>query len=431
MSSAPFGGAETKSGRERRRFPRYDIEMPAILRKKVGDLHLVTADVSRHGAFLRTDQPAPVRQLVQVRFHLPEHGAIDAMCMVARWLRPEDARGPGMGLDFFALSKDAKAAWERFVADLRARDSAIGFVSFSPPLGSPPRSPSEPALAAATSTVTATGIPDWLATNSISGEVKLRGPVPSLLGPSLITMGPVPSSGVAPSTWLPQPAQRQPPPPPNDDDLPVMRADADGSVVMLRLPDLDQLRAFVAHEVEHGGMFLKTALQKEIGEKIDFVIVHPDSDEEFCLDGTVVRRVVTGPAPARGLGIFFRSLSAQGRQQLLEFVETGNEVIEIGTPLNDRHAALEAAVTREPDSAEIQEALGTYLLDEEGDLGGALTALTRALMLGPSQVSIHASLARAYRRIGDPLKVSAHERVAAALMMFQERMKVRMGVGEE
>ena len=59
-----------------------------------------------------------------------------------------------------------------------------------------------------------------------------------------------------------------------------------------------------------------------------------------------------------------------------------------------------------------------------------LEAGTRALVLGPSVVSIHASLARAYRRIGDMVKVRAHERVAEALLLMQDKMRVRFGVDD-
>jgi hypothetical protein len=141
--------------------------------------------------------------------------------------------------------------------------------------------------------------------------------------------------------------------------------------------------------------------------------------------------VLTGPVDQRGLGIFFRALAPEREVHLQDFVEGGIEIVELGTPVTQMQLDLEAAVAREPDSAEALEALGVYLLDDEGDLGGALTALTRALVLGPSVVSIHASLARAYRKIGDTVKVRSHERVAESLMLMQERMKVRLGVGEE
>jgi hypothetical protein len=458
-SSAP-GGA-TKAGRDRRRFPRYDVAVKVIVRKKTGDIQLVTADVSRHGAFIKSDTPVPIRQLVQVRFRLPE-GECDAMCMVARWLGPDSPRGSGMGVDFFALSKDAKNLWERFIQELRARDAgqpfqpmSTGSFTSAPSIatgvalpsthGVPlPPPPSEP------ESIGDNGLPSWMSPSTVTGQPHTRRnsnsypPSPPPLPGQTLVAGPAPSSALAPPTWPPQLAQastplheiaplgaRRPPPPPNDDDLPVVSGKDEGDIVMMRFPDRDQLRGFVANEVERGGMFLKTPLIKEVGEKVDVLLVHPETEEEFRLDGTVVRRLITGPAEARGLGIFFRALSPEQNAQLAEFVESGIEVVELGSPISQRQVELEAAVAREPDSAEALEQLGSYLLDEEGDLGGALTALTRALVLGPSQVSIHASLARAYRRIGDPVKVRSHERCAEALMLFQERMRIRMGVGDE
>lgn len=450
-------------GRDRRRFPRYDVAIKVIVRKKNGDIHLVTGDVSRHGAFIKYETPVPVRQLVQVRFRLPD-GECDAMCMVARWLGPETARGPGMGVDFFALSKDAKTLWERFIYELRQRDTGAGFQpitqgSMSAPSiahgvalpsthGLPlphvpvPLPPEEPEV------IGANGVPSWMSPNSVTGEVRSRAsasnvsypPSPPPLPGQQLIVGPAPASAVAAPTWPPQlaPASTSTSAKRSavavaleDEDLPVISGKDEGDIVMMRFPDRDQLRGFVANEVERGGMFLRSPLVKEVGEKVDVLLVHPETEEEFRLDGTVVRRVVTGPQEARGLGIFFRALSKAQTAQLNDFVESGIEVIELGKPITQRQIELEAAVAKEPDSAEALEQLGTYLLDEEGDLGGALTALTRALVLGPSQVSIHASLARAYRRIGDPVKVRSHERCAEALMLFQERMRIRMGVGDE
>ena len=136
MTTTPSPSQAQQTGRDRRRFPRYDVEIAVFLRKKTGDMRLVTCDVSRHGAFIRIEQPHPLRQLVQLRFRLPDHSEIDAMCMVARWLGPETSRGPGMGVDFFALSKDAKNAWERFLGELKQRDAAGGFDVNHTPTGS-------------------------------------------------------------------------------------------------------------------------------------------------------------------------------------------------------------------------------------------------------------------------------------------------------
>lgn len=374
MSARPAPTGPTGGGRDRRRFPRFAAQIGVVLRRRSGEERLTTADVSRHGAFVRSASPAPLRQVVQLRFSLPGIGDVDVMCMVARSLPAGQAPGPGFGVDFFALSKDSKARWERFVGELRARAAIDG-------LDVPP---------------------------SPNGAVAL--PLRRAGGPA---------GGRAP-----------PPPPPADDDAPVP-CDAHGSVFLLKLADRAALRAFVDDELERGGFFLKTSLVRELGDRIDVVLVHPDTDEEFHVDGTVVRRVTSGPLDERGLGIFFKALSPEGKRQLDAFVDGGPDVVDLEQVVSARQLELEAVVAREPDSAEALEALGSYLLDEEGDLGGALTALTRALVLGPSVVSIHASLARAYRRIGDHVKERAHERVAEALLRFQDKMKVRMGVGAD
>ncbi len=436
MTATAQGDGKGK-GRERRRFPRRDVEIAVFLRRKTGDVRLTTCDVSRHGAFLRTEQALPLRQLVQLRFRLPD-GEIDAMCMVARWLDADHPRGPGVGVDFFALSKDAKNAWERFLHELRERDAAQGFdvahtptgtVALPPNVGVPlpearPAAPAttpaaQLALAQRASGAAPTIPPvpkdddpaDWMAPSSLDPNARRRASTP----PKPAVTAPTPVPAVF--------SRAQPPPPPDDDSR------LEPSMLMLRLPDQAGVEAFIENEIERGGMFLKTLLMKEVGQKVEVVLVHPDTDEEFHLPGTVVRRVMTGPAESRGLGIFFRALPPEAHERLRAFAESGVEVVELGTPITPRQVELEAAVAREPDSAEALEALGSYLLDEEGDLGGALTALTRALVLGPSQVSIHASLARAYRKIGDAVKERAHERVAEALMLHQDRLKVRLGVG--
>lgn len=393
--------------RDQRRFPRYPVQIPVLVHRRGSDVTITTSDVSRHGAFLRTSERLPLRQLVQLRFRCPSVGDVDAMCMVARLVGAEHPRGPGAGVDLFALSKDAKNAWEHFIAELRARDTfleAAAAPSGGAPMPSPP-APSSPAT---------TAKPDWLINQATLAEVLPRTTTP-FARVSALAVG------------------TEPPPPPAPIAASVDehgRANAHGSVVMMRFPDVGTLRYFLTTDLERGGTFLHTPLVKEIGQKIDVVMLHPETDDEFHLDGTVIRRVISGPAEARGLGIFFKALTPVTREQLEDFAAGGIEIVDLANVVTDRQVELEGAVAREPDSAEALEALGSYLLDEANDLGGALTALTRALVLGPSVVSIHASLARAYRRIGDTVRVRSHERVAEALLHMQDRLRVSFAVGD-
>lgn len=383
--------------KDQRRFPRYATQIPVLLHRHGTDSTVLTGDVSRHGAFLRTSERLPARQLVQLRFRCAGFGDVDAMCMVARVVPAEHPRGPGIGVDLFALSKEAKKTWERFIAELRTRDELGG--AAGPSTATPSPAPA----------VSSGGFPP--------GELVLPRTATPFGRVSPLALGTV-----------------APPPPPKPTLAPALdehgRASAPGSVVMMRYPDTAALRVFLSTDLERGGTFLHTPLVKEVGQKIDVVMVHPETDDEFHLEGTVIRRLISGPAEGRGLGIFFKALTPEVREHLEDFVMGGVEIVDLAAVVTDRQLELEAAVAREPDSAEALEALGSYLLDEANDLGGALTALTRALVLGPSVVSIHASLARAYRRIGDMVKVRAHERVAEALLLMQDKMRVRFGVDD-
>ena len=108
-------------GKKDRRFPRYALELPVVLKDKRITIDMVTGDVSRHGVFLRTDNPKPTRQLVQLTITLPDEGTVEAMGVVARAVTPEDEAksGPGMGIDFFALSSSAKNVWDGFILGMK------------------------------------------------------------------------------------------------------------------------------------------------------------------------------------------------------------------------------------------------------------------------------------------------------------------------
>lgn len=101
---------------ERRRYRRHECELRALLRERVRTAALKTVNISRHGVFIITDSPKPERELVRLSFELPD-GPLEVMGMVARAVPRDAAAGahPGMGIDFFALAKQAKDRWDAFV----------------------------------------------------------------------------------------------------------------------------------------------------------------------------------------------------------------------------------------------------------------------------------------------------------------------------
>lgn len=106
-----------------------------VLRSRRHTERLVTADVSRHGAFILSDAPELEHELVQLTIEVPEREALEVMATVAhRVVRGtgdgleadaghdgELPAGPGMGVDFLALSRSAKDVWDDFIFGLRGR----------------------------------------------------------------------------------------------------------------------------------------------------------------------------------------------------------------------------------------------------------------------------------------------------------------------
>ena len=86
---------------------------------------LMTNDVSFRGAFLRTDAPPALRQLVRVAFVMPTGETVSAHAMVVHVVQPDVARSniPGVGVQFWGPVQDAKV-WEKYVYDLKVRQKA-------------------------------------------------------------------------------------------------------------------------------------------------------------------------------------------------------------------------------------------------------------------------------------------------------------------
>ena len=105
---------------ENRQFPRYDITLPVTLLERGQKIPLVTANVSRNGAFILTDSPKPKRHLIQLSFTLSENERLNVMAMVTRIVHPSPHQEEpcGMGVGFFALSKADKEQWDAFIKRL-------------------------------------------------------------------------------------------------------------------------------------------------------------------------------------------------------------------------------------------------------------------------------------------------------------------------
>lgn len=85
----------------------------------VHEAHLTS--LSRHGAFVRTPQPAPIGEEISIRLALPEGAAIELPATVANHIFGVDPHRRGMGVRFGTMSPETMrvidALYERSIID--------------------------------------------------------------------------------------------------------------------------------------------------------------------------------------------------------------------------------------------------------------------------------------------------------------------------
>jgi len=359
---------------DNRRYPRFPTAIECTLKLRDGARKLVTANVSRHGAFLRTDEPRPERELIQIRFGTPDT-PVEAMCMVVRTF-PTNApspAGPGMGVDFFAISRDAKNTWDAFIQDVKTRGYGPGVR------------------------------PDGRAINEEKVDEAVE-----------LEEGELTDLVVLDETDEVAGDERDPT---------VRQYPRERACFLVRMTDKEQLRDFLSVDINQGGMFLRTPVLRKRGETVDLVIVHPDTTDEFSLAGKVVRVTDHEDTQRSGLGIRFARMNGRKLQAFTDFIETGRDALAEAAPQpnneqSPRFIELKRALERTPESAAAQLDMGLYLLEID-DAGGATLALGRALLIAPDRVTVHEALARAYRLTRDDRRAEAHSHVAAALSLHR------------
>ena len=117
---------------DNRREVRYPARIVARVVRRGETVELITNDVSFRGAFLRTDAPPALRQLMQVSLVVPTGELVSAHAMVVHVVQrdPDHANVPGVGVQFWGPVQQAKA-WEKYVYDLKVKMKA-GTLSAQP-----------------------------------------------------------------------------------------------------------------------------------------------------------------------------------------------------------------------------------------------------------------------------------------------------------
>lgn len=102
---------------KKRSFTRHPIHLPVKVRTPDGWREMNTLDVSRRGIFVSTEDPIPAHRIAQMKIEMPTGSVIDAMGHVRRVVEKDsdDGHPPGMGIEFFVMSKEAEDEWDVFV----------------------------------------------------------------------------------------------------------------------------------------------------------------------------------------------------------------------------------------------------------------------------------------------------------------------------
>jgi hypothetical protein len=109
--------------KDRRRDPRIPVVLETMLQRGEWQSHM-SIDVSRRGIFVLRDEACPVTQLLKLKIKLPrEEEWIRMLAKVSRQVPAFEALTgdglPGVGLEFFCLTGEALAKWDRFVQEAR------------------------------------------------------------------------------------------------------------------------------------------------------------------------------------------------------------------------------------------------------------------------------------------------------------------------
>jgi len=108
----------------KRREARFPARIVARVARRAEEIELITNDVSFRGAFLRTDAPPALRQLVRVAFALPEGTVVSGHAMVVHVVPKNGFETvPGIGVQFWGPVAESKA-WEKYVYDLKVKHKA-------------------------------------------------------------------------------------------------------------------------------------------------------------------------------------------------------------------------------------------------------------------------------------------------------------------
>jgi Tfp pilus assembly protein PilZ len=174
---------------------------------------------------------------------------------------------------------------------------------------------------------------------------------------------------------------------------------------LIRLPDRGELNSYYSKDISTGGTFLRTTLLKQVGDLLELLLIHPETDQEFGLAAKVVRVVEAPCESEQGMGLAFEPLSPAQRDKLEIFIETGVAFLDGLPDLEaETERALQEAAIIESSSARVHFEWAKRLLYDHEDFKAAAAEFERTLGLDPGYAAVHEHLPLAYAMLGDTLR---------------------------
>jgi len=101
---------------------RYILHIPVDVSLGRRQMRLLTEDISYQGVFLRTDTPPPLRHLLLLSISIPNQAEpLHLHAMVLHIIPPNNRGGrtPGVGCQFYAVSKNIRDKWYEYLQHVK------------------------------------------------------------------------------------------------------------------------------------------------------------------------------------------------------------------------------------------------------------------------------------------------------------------------
>lgn len=400
-----------------RRFARFNVALPVLLKSKSGHKHLISANISRTGLFIRSDKPPAERQLIQLSVDLGDQGVLDVVGMVVHCFAPGDPHpeAPGMGVEYFAMSKAAKKTWDRFCLDqdraLQNQEACGNGNGHDTKSSEPPVVPAFPVRlpALAQTLPELTPLPGTVDVSQAQATPQLTVQVqtpeaenvhPQFQKPAAIakaTSPAAPKSAPRLVTLQVEPHQRR-------------NSQRFAAVFSARLSDQKQFHEFLTRDISLGGTFLRSETLVPEGSRLELVLIHPATMGEFEIVATVVRLSQGGAKSVRGMGVSFAPLSERAQADFERFVASGiaSQAGPSHDPDSEEIVLLEDILEFDAGTPRAHTNIARIFIEQLKDPVGAIVELKKALEAQQDYLPAHRLLQLAYALEGDTDKAYEH-----------------------